>query len=263
MISVGTRRRSWSATSRTPGVSGAQGRARTRARARLQGQAAGQGDPLRRLRHRRKPGLVSVGRPRHRAVRGQLDPRWWQHLGRQRYPKANPGANFTADCGGSTATACAYGRSNCKARRRHWTGDRRLPIAAGTSKWNRIEHRLFSYITINWRGKPLHSLETDHRPDRLDHDQHPALRSTPASTTAATPTRSAYRRPDPCRQPPAHPSHPEWNYTSDGNVAIIDEPLRARVAKAAVHGWSRRVSEDERRAGVGQRATDDGRRVSI
>ncbi len=30
----------------------------------------------------------------------------------------------------------------------------------GTSKWNRIEHRLFSYITINWRGKPLHSLET-------------------------------------------------------------------------------------------------------
>ena len=28
-----------------------------------------------------------------------------------------------------------------------------------TSKWNRIEHRLFSYITINWRGKPLHSLE--------------------------------------------------------------------------------------------------------
>jgi hypothetical protein len=33
-------------------------------------------------------------------------------------------------------------------------------LPPGTSKWNRIEHRLFSYITINWRGKPLHSLQT-------------------------------------------------------------------------------------------------------
>ena len=53
----------------------AQGRARAGARARLQGQAARQGDPLRGLRHRRRPGVGQRrDRPRHRPVRGQLDP---------------------------------------------------------------------------------------------------------------------------------------------------------------------------------------------
>jgi hypothetical protein len=53
------------------------------------------------------------------------------------------------------------GRSSCKSS----PTTRALDITVchlppATSKWNRIEHRLFSYITINWRGKPLHSLET-------------------------------------------------------------------------------------------------------
>ena|SRR6516162_7104212 len=38
--------------------------------------------------------------------------------------------------------------------------DYRLPLAAGTSKWNEIEHRLFSFISITWRGKPLRTYRT-------------------------------------------------------------------------------------------------------
>ena len=36
----------------------------------------------------------------------------------------------------------------------------------GTSKWNKIEHRLFSFITMNWRGRPLRQLRDHHQPDR-------------------------------------------------------------------------------------------------
>ena len=60
-----------------------------------------------------------------------------------------------------TATAPDCGRSSC----RQLADETGLELAVchfppGTSKWNRIEHRLFSFITINWRGKPLVSLET-------------------------------------------------------------------------------------------------------
>ena len=81
--------------------------------------------------------------------------RWWQELGRSRYPAAQR-LLITADCGGSNGN-----------RVRLWK--RELQILAdetglaitvahlppGTSKWNRIEHRLFAFITQNWRGKPL------------------------------------------------------------------------------------------------------------
>ena len=81
--------------------------------------------------------------------------RWWQAMGRRAYPNARR-LLITADGGGSNG-----------ARLRLWKvelqslADRLdLPITVchfppGTSKWNKIEHRLFSYITQNWRGKPL------------------------------------------------------------------------------------------------------------
>ena len=55
----------------------------------------------------------------------------------------------------------AYGKLNCKS----WPGELKIPIHVshfppGTSKWNKIEHRLFSFISMNWRGKPLVSHET-------------------------------------------------------------------------------------------------------
>jgi hypothetical protein len=85
---------------------------------------------------------------------------WWRHLGRQRYPDAER-LQITADCGGSNGNRVRLWKVELQ-RLADETG---LEIGVchfppGTSKWNRIEHRLFSYITINWRGKPLHSLQT-------------------------------------------------------------------------------------------------------
>ena len=86
--------------------------------------------------------------------------RWWNELGRKRFPNAQR-LLITADCGGSNG-----------ARVRLWKVE--LPKLAaelnleifvshlppGTSKWNKIEHRLFSFVSINWRGKPLRDMVT-------------------------------------------------------------------------------------------------------
>jgi hypothetical protein len=85
---------------------------------------------------------------------------WWQHLGQARYPNATR-LHITADCGGSNANRVRL----WKVELQKFADETRLEIAVshlppGTSQWNRIEHRLFSYITINGRGKPLQSLET-------------------------------------------------------------------------------------------------------
>ena len=81
--------------------------------------------------------------------------RWWRELGRRHYPRATS-LLITADSGGSNG-----------ARLRLWKWELHklaqqtgLAIAVshlppGTSKWNKIEHRLFSFISQNWRGQPL------------------------------------------------------------------------------------------------------------
>jgi transposase len=85
---------------------------------------------------------------------------WWQHLGHERYPNATR-LTITADCGGSNGNRVRL----WKVELQKLADETGLQIDVshlppGTSKWNRIEHRLFSYITVNWRGKPLHTLET-------------------------------------------------------------------------------------------------------
>ena len=85
---------------------------------------------------------------------------WWEYLGRERYPHATR-LQITADCGGSNGNRTKLWKVEL-GKLAEETG---LEIAVchfppGTSKWNRIEHRLFSFITMNWRGKPLVSLET-------------------------------------------------------------------------------------------------------
>jgi Rhodopirellula transposase DDE domain len=81
--------------------------------------------------------------------------RWWQRLGKARYPKADR-LLITADCGGSNGARIHLWKRELQ-RFANQTG---LAVTVvhfppGTSKWNRIEHRLFAYITQNWRGKPL------------------------------------------------------------------------------------------------------------
>ena len=85
---------------------------------------------------------------------------WWEQLGHARYPDATQ-LVITADCGGSNGNRTRLWKLELQ-RLADETG---LEIEVchfppGTSKWNKIEHRLFSFITMNWRGKPLVSLET-------------------------------------------------------------------------------------------------------
>jgi len=86
--------------------------------------------------------------------------RWWRTMGRKRHPKAKR-LMITADGGGSNG----YRVRLWKVELQKLAEELRLPITVchlppGTSKWNKIEHRLFSFITINWRGKPLRSYRT-------------------------------------------------------------------------------------------------------
>jgi len=85
--------------------------------------------------------------------------RWWERMGRARYPNATR-LMIAADAGGSNS----YRSRAWKAELAALAATIGLVITVchmppGTSKWNKIEHRLFSFISINWRGRPL----TTHR----------------------------------------------------------------------------------------------------
>jgi transposase len=80
---------------------------------------------------------------------------WWEQLGKERYPAAST-LTITADCGGSNGNRTRLWKTELQ-RLANQTG---LTIGVchfppGTSKWNKIEHRLFSFIARNWRGQPL------------------------------------------------------------------------------------------------------------
>ena len=81
--------------------------------------------------------------------------RWWNAIGRRAYPHAKS-LTITADSGGSNSPRARLWKIELQ-RLSNETGlalrVRHFP--PGTSKWNKIEHRLFSFITQNWRGKPL------------------------------------------------------------------------------------------------------------
>ena len=105
-------------------------------------------------------GWVTVGITRDTAtfaVNSLLS--WWQHLGKARYPRATS-LTITADCGGSNSSRTRLWKLELQ-RLADQTG---LEIVVrhfppGTSKWNKIEHRMFSFVSLNWRGKPLESLQ--------------------------------------------------------------------------------------------------------
>jgi DDE family transposase len=86
--------------------------------------------------------------------------RWWAHMGQERYPHAKK-LLITADCGGSNGSRTRL----WKVALQQWADEVQLPLHVchfppGTSKWNKIEHRLFCFITQNWRGRPLLSRAT-------------------------------------------------------------------------------------------------------
>jgi transposase len=139
--------------------------------------------------------------------------RWWQARGRLDYPHATS-LLITADAGGSNS----YRYRLWKAELAAFAAETGLTVTVchfppGTSKWNKIEHRLFSHITMNWRGRPLTS--------------HEVVINTIAATTTTTglrveafldegayPTGIAVSRDHLAALPiTAHPAHGSWNYT--------------------------------------------------
>jgi len=139
--------------------------------------------------------------------------RWWQGMGRARYPDASS-LLITADCGGSNGARVRLWKRELQ----RLANELRLRITVchlppGTSKWNRVEHRLFSFITQNWRGKPLVSYQaivqligaTTTRTGlkircAIDNARYPAgVKVSDAEMAALNLT--------------PHPFHGEWNYT--------------------------------------------------
>jgi hypothetical protein len=84
--------------------------------------------------------------------------RWWQKMGRPIYPRVKA-LLVTADSGGSNGARVRLWKWELqKLANRTGLSITVCHFPPGTSKWNKIEHRLFSYISTNWRGKPLVSL---------------------------------------------------------------------------------------------------------
>jgi hypothetical protein len=105
-------------------------------------------------------GWVNVGTDHDTAVFAvESIRRWWRHVGADAYPKAKR-LLITADGGGSNGARLRLWKAEL-ARFADETGLQVtvVHLPPGTSKWNKVEHRLFSHITINWRGRPLTSHE--------------------------------------------------------------------------------------------------------
>jgi hypothetical protein len=108
----------------------------------------------------RNQGWVSVGID-HDTAEFAVDSirHWWKRMGQLTYPEAEE-LLITADSGGSNS----YRARLWKCQLQKLANETRLSITVchfppGTSKWNKIEHRMFCHITSNWRGRPLESLE--------------------------------------------------------------------------------------------------------
>jgi len=85
--------------------------------------------------------------------------RWWREMGQALYPRGDQ-VLICSDSGGSSG----YRLRLWKVELQRWAEETGLDVTVchyppGTSKWNKIEHRLFSFITLNWRGRPLVSYQ--------------------------------------------------------------------------------------------------------
>ncbi|MCA1701039.1 MAG: ISAzo13 family transposase [Actinobacteria bacterium] len=164
-------------------------------------------------------GLVNVGIDRETAALAVNSIRaWWDQLGSRRYPKAKT-LLITADCGGGNGNRTKLWKTELQ-KLADQTG---LAISIchfppGTSKWNKIEHRLWSFISKNWRGRPLISYATIINLiaattttsglevyARLDERSYPKIKVTDQQLAQVNITSDQF--------------HPEWNYTIKPRVA--------------------------------------------
>lgn len=159
-------------------------------------------------------GLVNLGTDHDTAAFAvESIRRWWLTLGKSRYPDTTS-LLITADCGGSNGFRVRLWKRELQA----FVNETGLSVTVahhppGTSKWNRIEHRFFAFITQNWRGKPLISREVICQFIRstttttglevqccLDENEYPkAIKVSDAEMAAINISRDDF--------------HGEWNYT--------------------------------------------------
>jgi hypothetical protein len=159
-------------------------------------------------------GFVNVGITAETAqLAGASIRAWWQDLGRERYQTARA-LQISADCGGGNGNRIRLWKAELQ-KLADDTGltTRVCHFPPGTSKWNKIEHRLFCHISQTWRGRPLISYQVIINSiaatttssglkvfARLDQRGYPKkIEVTDAQVAAVNIT------PD--------PFHPEWNYT--------------------------------------------------
>lgn len=85
--------------------------------------------------------------------------KWWQKMGKPLYSKAQE-LLITADCGGSNGYRIRLWKWELQKLANQFNLTIHVShFPPGTSKWNKIEHKMFSFISINWKGKPLRSLQ--------------------------------------------------------------------------------------------------------
>jgi len=162
----------------------------------------------------RNDGWVSVGIDHNTAqFAAETIRRWWQAMGSKVYRDAKK-LLITADSGGSNARRCRLWKVSLQ----ELADTLKLAISVchfppGTSKWNKIEHRMFCHITENWRGRPLRSRATVvnligsttsttglHIEAELDSNRYPIGIEVSDEDLAAVQIRP-------------HSFHGEWNYT--------------------------------------------------
>jgi transposase len=162
----------------------------------------------------RNEGFVNVGTSHDTSEFAVASIRqWWHWMGRRAYPQATT-VLITADNGGSN-----------RSRNRLWqlglqrfADDYQLDVTVchfptGTSKWNKVEHRLFSFISMNWRGEPLTSYETviqliSHTTTKQGLRIEAHLDETPYETGIEVSDEELGSV-----QREGHAFHPDWNYT--------------------------------------------------
>ena len=174
----------------------------------------------------RNTGWVNVGIEHNTAAFAvESIRRWWKEVGRQQYPQAKR-LLISADGGGSNGSRVRLWKWEVQ----QLADETGLSITVchlppGTSKWNKIEHRLFAWISQNWRGKPLTNYAVILKliaattteagltvQCQLDTNRYPAGRKLSEEQMATLSI-----RPD--------SFHGEWNYTILPRAALIDNVI--------------------------------------
>jgi Rhodopirellula transposase DDE domain len=145
---------------------------------------------------------------------------WWEHLGRKRFPGATK-LTITADCGGPHTRVGLW-----KGELQHLADDTGLEIQvchvpAGTFKWNNVEHRLYSFLSPDWPGRPLDSYQVivdligSATANSGDRKLYARLEDTHARTRV-----NVSEEPLAAVNISEHEFHPEWNYTITPSAVI-------------------------------------------